>query len=128
PAAARGAAVFCQFARQRLDNIEDCADVAFVVRQDQVRRDRVCDDQNVFRKQRFERYRSVWGNLLVFVRSDLDLCRFLLPLRKTSDDAPIEISYYFVLLRRGHPKQDGDAETEKHRKRTAFDTKSQRRG
>src|SRR5262249_2643018 len=113
PASARGAAVLGQFARQWFGGVEDGTDVPFVVRQNQIRCQRIGDDEYVLGQQRLQRDDTGWRDLFIFFRRNFDLGGFFFGSRKSPADTSIEASNDFIFLRRRHSDEDGNSVSKK---------------
>src|SRR5262249_14783964 len=71
-AATMEAAFFSKLAGERLDDIEHAGDFAFVSGQDDALRQRVGDDDQMLRRNRFEEHRTARQNLVLLIRRLLD--------------------------------------------------------
>jgi hypothetical protein len=115
--------VLGQFAGQWFSGVEDGADVPFVVRQNQIRRQCIRDDEYMLRQQRLQRNDTGWRDLFIFLRGNFDLGGFFFGSRKSPADTSVKASNDLILLRGRHSDENGNSIPKKDNKGAGFYSK-----
>jgi hypothetical protein len=105
----RVAPLLGELARERLDLVEHCRNLALVTREHHALRQRIGDDDQVLRGERLEDDRAAGKDLVVLAGIDLDRRNFLLRRIERTDHPRAQLAQHLVFLRRHEADERGDA-------------------